>query len=840
MKLKLTNFLCHEDAEFNLGDRGLTLVTATSGKGKTSILRAIHYALSGKGTGVVTWGKRTFSVEMMLGDLSISRSKSLTKSNILKVVERGVSYEGEIAQEIIQKKFGDNFMDTCYVCQLGYKSFVNMSPADKMTFLENFALSGVGIKDMKMRNKKLISETKDGLTRTLSHMEVLSRIYEEMDKPEKVEFPGKCSEKNRNVYIKNCVTKCKNSLARIKKQVVLGETLKSEHSASEKLDYSVNTLKKSIEEEEEKLTSLSNQLETVNFEGAKKLKESIKSLEILKKNREFDAIRSEILNMETELDKMIDAEKSSMTSEIEKFESLLWCESSKDEISGVISDQREVVDDSRKLTNSLRDINKIREDIEKVSQGENVESLNVHSTSPTSIIGCLTLTLENVRKESHRVLNSIETLKKEGKIQECPSCNTQLVVVSGKIQYPVGIRDENTVNRLDLEELFKQHIKEEKCLSDCIYKLKGLKSKEENELEIIESIRGMYDGDLDVEEQVTLMKEYETYKSDNNRREVSLIGLRKKLLSEDWASPIKQLQKSVEAKKKAYKSIDKLEVDEDRDIDTLQDYISTQKMNQTKVETLSDMLERSKICVSKSNVKIVDLQEEHTNKYECSKTTGELKDLIDDNKSQIEKFETEKKENDEMMELIKNWEHYTSLMDILAIKEAEILELKKEEENLSLKFTAAEKMLQFISTAESRAISENISMINSSVKNFLSVFFPDDEMCANITQYKQVKKNMGSVKNQVNIEINYKGMDCGPDNLSGGEIARLILAYTLAFSEISGSNLVLLDEPAASLDQDLAGIVYGFIKSEFQDKLVICVAHQVVEGIFDNVVRLVR
>jgi ABC-type transport system involved in cytochrome bd biosynthesis fused ATPase/permease subunit len=48
----------------------------------------------------------------------------------------------------------------------------------------------------------------------------------------------------------------------------------------------------------------------------------------------------------------------------------------------------------------------------------------------------------------------------------------------------------------------------------------------------------------------------------------------------------------------------------------------------------------------------------------------------------------------------------------------------------------------------------------------------------------------------------------------------------------------MLDEPTASLDQDLTGVVIQGLKDHFGSKLVLIIAHQVIHGSFDNVIKL--
>ena len=74
--------------------------------------------------------------------------------------------------------------------------------------------------------------------------------------------------------------------------------------------------------------------------------------------------------------------------------------------------------------------------------------------------------------------------------------------------------------------------------------------------------------------------------------------------------------------------------------------------------------------------------------------------------------------------------------------------------------------------------------------------------------------------------------------LSGGELSRIILAYTLALAEMFNTPLIMLDECTSSLDADTSEIVFDAIKENFNNKLIIIIAHQVVKGHFDNTIEL--
>ena len=81
-------------------------------------------------------------------------------------------------------------------------------------------------------------------------------------------------------------------------------------------------------------------------------------------------------------------------------------------------------------------------------------------------------------------------------------------------------------------------------------------------------------------------------------------------------------------------------------------------------------------------------------------------------------------------------------------------------------------------------------------------------------------------------------MECDINMLSGGELARVVLAYTLALSEIFNTPILLLDECTSSLDQELTNVVFDGIRENFKGKLVLIIAHQIIMGTFDKIISL--
>lgn len=170
-------------------------------------------------------------------------------------------------------------------------------------------------------------------------------------------------------------------------------------------------------------------------------------------------------------------------------------------------------------------------------------------------------------------------------------------------------------------------------------------------------------------------------------------------------------------------------------------------------------------------------------------------------------------------------------------------QLKKIEASISLFHwtkvrAAAEKMKEYelststavelqtiVSEAERAVIRETIETLNVYVQSYLTKFAPNVNVDLVFDDLK------------LTTDVFIDGHESDINSLSGGEVARVILAFTLALAEMNDIKFLMLDESVASLDQDTTTTVIETIKNNFSGK-VICVAHQTMKGIFDRVIEL--
>ena len=179
LTLSLKNFRCWENKTFTFQDNGIILISGISGKGKSTILNAILYVITGNVKNVTTFGKEKSNMEVVLSiqDLVITRGKNPTRFT----VKQGMRvYEEDQAQHIINSYFGNDFKHISYIDQDNCNSFVYLSPEAKMTFLRHLLLSAEPIDDIKDKIKakmdackKELATEEATLTTSLSFLKTL-------------------------------------------------------------------------------------------------------------------------------------------------------------------------------------------------------------------------------------------------------------------------------------------------------------------------------------------------------------------------------------------------------------------------------------------------------------------------------------------------------------------------------------------------------------------------------------------------------------------------------------------------------------------------------------------
>jgi len=807
IRLTLKNFKCYQEKTFEF-DKGFVLIEGQSGVGKTSILQAIIFVLYGKGKNLKMNGKSSCSVQIDYDDLVILRSKNPNKLVINDIIE------GDEAQHIINKKFGDTFDVTSYISQTSLNSFILMNPVEKLEFLEKFAFKDIDLADIKSRNKTEIGKRKDDLIKIVHNLELTSKIFQDMNEPITVEFPIKSKPsnyekiaKNEEIKLKNCSTRIKKLQIEIKKlQEEIGD-LKIFNTFIKDKECTIDSLTTFLEE-------LSLQEQNIIYDD-NILNDYKNRLKILLSKNTLLLKQKQYLENTQKLELMKKTEIEKYTNEVNNISNNLWKDYSKEECENIIKDTKDCLKDATLITtykNNLKDY----------------------------YVDCQLL--QNKKLEKDNLIKQLEIFKQlynQKFIYNCPSCNNNLQIIDNKLSICTDKITEHS--HMDNEEDINSKII---SIEKQIKKLETVIITEENKLDKcqkieknINDITSQYEDELNEETLADDLENIKTYYNLQLKQENKLSEVQNILLEENFSSSFKIFLKDNNKLKLDIEDLENISGKNNEILteEELRELIIKEEKNKDTFEHLIKDKRKKEEEVLKNKKDIETLKNSHINKYQSINNEQEIKEKIKDKENQIITYENDIKTHTSNLVQINKYNRYIQDFDKYSEFKNRIIDLETQEKEHRKKYNASILLKEKILEAESIAILNIIETINNHSQVYLDHFFPDNPILVKLQTFKETKKDN---KPQITIDIDYKGMETDLSSLSGGELSRVILAFTLALSEIFNSPILLLDESTASLDQDSTTIVFDAIKENFKNKFVLIVAHQVVLGIFDKIIKI--
>jgi DNA repair exonuclease SbcCD ATPase subunit len=795
MKLTLVNFLCYENKTFIINENELTLIEGPSGKGKSTIMKGILFALFGTGTKLQTYGKTSCKVCLEFNDLKIERSK---RPNTLKVND---NFEDSAGQELINRKFGEFFTTTSYIQQNAVSSFVLLSPADKMNFLETFAFKNDNIDELKQRNNKLIKKYNEDVIRCESKINTLNEQLKDKILPEKVRFPIKCKRsdvdkitaKNKQQVsnLNNIIDENTNSVNNIKENITDAKLL---HNNLVNCDTNIKNYNTKVE-------SLKKQLSSIFYKGDDHLEEITKIYDGIIKNEKRIKLEQSYDEKRENLTKIKKEETDKNNKKIEEINSELWRDYNKAEIDDIISEYEILLKDRQKLDSLFeRQSNYTHDNIETLEEDK--------------------IVLEKQLDEYNKVNEEYDRCKN---ILECPNCKNNLKLIKNKL---VSVSEQIRVTCIDIEVINNTKSNLNSVVDDlAIQKNNALEFQKIYEK--INKINNKYD---EIPEFKSIQDDILYLKSYKNKQFL----LEKELENIKESSIVKNLEEELE---KLKIEIDKFPKSNLSSYD--KNEILTEIYAEKKYKDKCDFLKKE---IDECNILIENIENDKQHKIDKYTNTYSIRCLDILNSNLVDSSKLLESNKLELAELIKinkiidDWHNYQCKKEEYDKLNDSLKMIKSEKNEFENRYTASLKFKNLILSCEAAIMSDIINNINLSAKTYLDIIFPEDPINVSLTSFKENKK--GVITPSINIEIEYKGMECELNMLSGGELSRIILAYTLALTELFNSPLILLDESTASLDQESTNIVFDAIKEHCNTKTVIIIAHQVIQGGFENVISL--
>lgn len=821
MKIKLKNFRCYLEKEFDIGDNGLVLLTGPSGSGKSTIMMAIMFALYGVGTKLVSIGETHCEVEVIFKDLKVFRR---TKPNRL-VVKDLISqqeYSDDAGETIIEERFGLSFETICYLQQNFAKSFIMMSPADKLEFIEKTIFKTVNIENIKKKCSELIARKNNDLVSATSQFEFCNQHLLKLVEPNKVSFPIKTKDiektiKNQNTKFNNCKIIIKRNEARI-------EVIKDELSRFRIMEAKVGSKKENLIKLKFDLKKYNEFKTSLNYtnEDDVCLEDFKNKLMVLTANKELLFLKEKLKLDKERFEIMKKEEIDSRNNEIEEWKQSLWKECKKDEIEPQIETEKQFIKDYDELVRLESSLTNVNETLLKENK----------------------IKLQESRKEYERKKELQATLELQKKIYTCPCCSAALQFNNNSLK-----TYEKDIVKIDVNE--KKLRKEIDDLSTLISILEIDIPKTENNLENnksylkqIQRIKKIYNNEIgdrkEAEDNIECLRNYKS----------SQLDLEKKIdieSSKKYSVSLTSFMNQIDIQKNKIKSLEAKQKETElcsESEDELRQQIHTLEKNK-------DAFETNEKFISKLMVEIVNIENEiyllETEFKTAFNTIRSEKEIETELQGCIDDLETSKTNLEECSTNLSLIEKYNAYMtekknyDEWKIKSEDLV---NKESVCQREFSAALSLKEKILKAESISIQNIINSINTHAQEYLEMFFPNESISAVLYPFKQNKKDRlkgkekTTDKPQISLEIVYKEMETEISMLSGGEQSRVILAFTLAFSEIFNAPMILLDECTASLDQNTTTIVMESIKASFENKPVLVIAHQVVSGDFDRQIKL--
>lgn len=810
MRLVLKNFRCYENKEFTFED-GLTLISGESGTGKTTIFLAVLFVLYNKGNKITTFGKKSCSVTLETDDLIVVRTKSPNK-----LIVNG-KYEDDVAQSIINNKFGNNMFESIsYLPQFPTNSFVLLTPTQKLEFIEKFAFKDVDLKGIKNNVKEQLKQIESNLLEYKSKIEVTEQILSEIN----------LTEIFMDEYIKSL--SCGELEKQIENEIDVKHKLESETRLLSESVYEINERIKCISVYETKRESLELRLKEnnkekseieqvqnkLNYRGDSYLESLEKKVKILDDNKIFFDMQQKLKENKKTLQSIREEEISNYIKE-------------KKEIEELLIDKEETLDIEEQIDN-IQNIISIKSNISKLEN----ELFEVEEKD-----------IDNMEKElllyKNQVEDKVEIYNKK-KLQlnifTCPSCETNLRLVNNNLHRCEIDLDEIDVNTDALNNeilLLKTKINNiEYSIISSKEKITSNKQTEKNIKHYLEKLM-----EYEIEEGLDILElenEVENCKSILEENEKNLkrqnelqFNLDNNIFSKSY-DMVKTQVSILESNIKNCKIKNIIE-----DENSLRDEYYNQKNLQNTNVMYNSQLEKIKNTNKVIQEELVLLNSNY--KYDNKISIDELEM---ENKRRLSKI----KENKEYIRLttnniekIKSYLQYKIEFEKYNKWKTVLNDLTEKEKHENIKHVAALSLKDKILKAESIVTIEIIKNLAKHTQYYLDLFFKDNPMTIDICPFKIVKKIK---KPQIEIIFYYKGMECQINMLSGGEMARVILAFTLALGDIFNISLLMLDECTANLSEDLTNDVFSCIKNNSNAKYVLAIAHQVVQGDFDNILKM--
>ena len=862
MEITLNNFRCYRHAVISIPDSGVIRIKGYGGAGKSTILNAIYFALYGKYRKPYTYGNTKCSVKLYYQryDLHITRSK--LPANKLIVKHKGIEYEDDNAQGIIERVLGvnhTNFYLSSYFDQRKQGSVLSMSPSEQLSFIETIAFEDDAHEVTKEQTKahtKTLEKMRDDIISRISLIESqIDTCNKKIASLKSVKLENELGNEDEHDALKKDANETSQKLKEL--QVTLKEKRKevlaihkrdTENRKSEddrlRLETQVSTLNKNIEALGDIKPEADINIADGNLKELKQLLENIRDY-------------NKTLRLQEELNDGIETYRSNIQNEIKKLQSTLikpddlksykaslkTYEARKsifDAEELALKNYKESIANAKKELVSIRDT--LVSDYDCITKTQNKSiSGNVEWSALNKVINSIikhyTVVVDNAKA-------TLVNLKYES--WSCPTCSTPLhpkkeegssslhVRPVRKKSKSLSSKDDVPTLKLELSsahanlELLKSYLDKGALLQVELSKPEPTQTPNDTGIASIKDYQKLV---CIVSEQANIEKQIASLQSELKTLPLHLQKLKSQIKDINQFLP-KNIAKNefIGNEGKLVEKVKTLEKEIDDAWRTRGDYSKYSRELRT--------LEKNLKTISGKYLKAPDSRES----------------TLESAQKEVKNIE---KEIDKLNDILLEVNSKLALSeDRLAIKFASI-ELEKltntltsltiDKDEICNRIEGAQGLEKAAIESEFLALEETIEKINAHAKKYLANLFTLP-IVARLRVKRTTKKGDASIRPSIDIYVEYKGYVYDDiDDFSGSERQRCDLAFLLGVNDMLGSNIIMLDECFNHMDDKMTVEILQYIKDIMEkmwigkkQKQLLIVAHNVEDGDFDDIVEVLE
>jgi DNA repair exonuclease SbcCD ATPase subunit len=800
LKVVLKKFRAVDHAEYTWHINQIGLVKGPSGKGKSTIMYAIAWALYGGLRGVdpllTPTAKTSVALGMSTPWISIQREKRPEKLTVwcFNTAGQQQQFDGEAAQAEINRLFGPEevWYATSFLEQGSRASLLSASASEKLKLIESMIFGASNIDDLVENLVNKITTRLQTVTRKISELDVQVKTVTAIYEQEKASGPVVNMTSEQIHALRGDLATRKNRL----------HLLQQEKEAIVRTSSRLASLSKQLADFEHQLSGIA--VESVDIEELRRRKTDLQNqLTLYRTVSTLLETRKNLLNLASQYADITltpDDTVLRLKSEVDGFQTQLMTYNrelavyndgiTKSKSLGVEYDLSSIA----KEIKMLEEILSIQVQLQRAAQYRNIKR------QVEQLPEVLPVDANEIASLSH----TISKLQLAMTTLECPGCKVRLrfqgnSLTSVDVPPPdPSVLQEKTRKLSGLQDQQNRYHQYKASISMLQKQLADFGSIDVNSPDpLTPSMKSMFENKLALLRTIRVVPEPVAPR--DNR-----IEIQKKISK---LNLLHQIELSDANLKSIGITVDK--APSEIEISEISQKISSVLTQRDRRQQLQIMIEKTK-----GEIATVPLM---------TKTLEEISLEIAEEQKNIQIVSDTLPAAERYLRMIDQYGKYTNLWGELA-KQREI----------ALKWA---QMQSIVLKSECDALDEQVEAFNNILSGIVSQLF-DSPITVALSLYRELKTG-GRVKPQVNLTINYQGVEyTNLRQLSGGEGDRISFALTVALNVFRNSPILLLDESFASIDLTAKDACIRVIRESCPNRYILCVVHDGIEGIFDSVLTL--